>query len=84
LATVQVKLPAFDLVGHHGGLGVGVLQADRTGDWKVARRMHARARVESLAPAEFGDGAPMRQILTLALAILGKRVALRRLALGEP
>jgi hypothetical protein len=43
--------------------------------------MHAQARVENLAPADFGEGAPMRQILTLAVEILGKRVALRQLAL---
>lgn len=72
-------VPAFDLVERHGGLAVGVLHRDADGNWKAARHIHARARVENLAPADFGDGAPMRQILTHAVEILGKRVALRRL-----
>lgn len=78
------NLPAFDLVERHGGLAVGVLHAEQPGDWKAARHMHARARVENLAPAEFEEGAPMRRILTLAVEILGKRIALRRLALDPP
>ena len=64
-----------------GGLAVGVLHAEHPEDWKAAQHMHARARVENLAPPDFTEGAPMRRILTLAVEILGKRVALRRLAL---
>lgn len=71
-------VPAFDLVERHGGLAIGVLHRDADGDWKAARHIHAMARVENLAHADFRDGAPMRQILTHAVEILAKRVALRR------
>ena len=73
-------LPAFDLLERHGGLAVGVLHAERAADWKAAKRMHDQARVENLAPAEYGGEAPMRKILTLSVEILGRRVAPRRLA----
>lgn len=71
-------VPAFDLLESHGGLAVGVLHRDDDGDWRTARHIHAAARVENLARADFRDGAPMRQILTHAVEILAKRVALRR------
>lgn len=75
-------IPAFDLVARHGGVALGIVHGRKPEDWSVAESMHARARVDNLGPPDFDEGSPLHRMLTLAVEILAKRVALRRIEIS--
>ena len=75
-------MPAFGLMGDHGGVGLGVRHGDDPDAWDHADEAHPRRRVESLGPADYAEGSEMLESLLLATDVVASRVALRRLG-GE-
>lgn len=76
-------IDAFNLMHDNGGIAIAVNQSEGGEEWEAAEHMFEGARVENLAPPDFGEGKEMRRSLTLAVEIVGKKVALRSLAKGE-
>lgn len=76
-------IDAFNLMHDHGGVAIAVNHAEGGEEWDAAEHMYNAARVENLAPPDFTPGKEMHRSLSLAVEMIGKRVALRSLAKGE-
>ena len=76
-------LDAFNLMHDNGGIAIAVDQSRGKGEWEAGDHMFEHARVENLAPPDFTPGKEMHRSLTLAVEIVGRKVALRSLAEGE-
>ena len=76
-------MPVFALLNQHGGIALAVHKSERAQDWSGYAEMRAERRVENLAPADFREGSELMRSLTLAVECIAKRVALRRLGVGE-
>lgn len=69
-------LQAFQYVRDCGGLAVAVA---RDGRFSAEAEMHEKQRPDALAPPGYADGAPLFEILALAVRSHASRIALRRL-----
>lgn len=76
-------LDAFNLLHDNGGIAIAVNASQNGEPWQAGAHMFDAARVENLAPPDFREGAEMHRSLMLAVEIVGKKVALRRLGRGE-
>jgi phosphoglycolate phosphatase-like HAD superfamily hydrolase len=76
-------MPAFALMHDHGGLALGVVDAERIDDWEGYDKTHALRRVENLAPADYSEGSELMKSLRLAVTSAANLIALRRLGRGE-
>lgn len=76
-------IAAFNLMHDNGGIAIAVDHSGEDENWRASEHMFDSARVENLAPPDFREGQEMRRSLTLAVELLGKRIALRALARGE-
>ena len=76
-------IDAFKLMHEHGGIAIAVDHSAEGERWEATAHMFSGAHVENLAPPDFREGEELRRSLILAVELLGKRVALRSLAVGE-
>lgn len=76
-------IDAFKLMHEHGGIAIAVDHSAEGEDWEATSHMFGSAHVENLAPPDFREGKELRRSLILAVEQIGKRVALRSLAVGE-
>lgn len=76
-------LDAFNLLHDAGGIAIAVNASEHGEPWQAEEHMFDAARVENLAPPDFREGEEMHRTLTLAVEIVAKKVALRRLGKGE-
>ena len=76
-------IDAFRLVEQHGGIALAVDHSKAGEEWGAEKHIFDEARVENLAPPDFRDGSELKQSLVLAVEIVAKRVALRRLGRCE-
>ena len=72
-------MPAFGLMGEHGGIGLGVRHRRGPDSWEHADEAHPRRQVESVGPADYTEGSETLESLLLATDVVASRVALRRL-----
>lgn len=75
-------MPTFALLNDHGGMALGVFK-ESAEDWSALSKEHEGRRVQNLAKADYGEGSELMESLRLAVESICKRVALRRLSLGE-
>ena len=64
-------------------IAIAVNASEHGEPWQAREHMFDAARVENLAPPDFRNGEEMHRTLTLAVEIVAKRVALRRMSQGE-
>lgn len=76
-------LDAFGLLQQHGGIAIAVDHSKESEEWEADEHMFDGARVENLAPPDFTEGSEMYQSLAIAVEVIAKKVALRRLGRGE-
>ena len=76
-------IDAFKVMRENGGIAIAVDHSSGGKRWEAAEHMFSGAHVENLAPPDFSAGKEMRRTLKLATELLGKRVALRSMAVGE-
>ncbi|HEV2080161.1 MAG TPA: hypothetical protein VGR19_09760 [Allosphingosinicella sp.] len=76
-------IDAFKLMHENGGVAIAVDHSDGGEKWQASDHMFSSAHVENLAPPDFTRGEEMHRSLMLAAEMLGKRVALRSLGVGE-
>lgn len=76
-------IDAFNLLHREGGIGIAVNASEHGEPWQAREHMFDAARVENLAPPDFREGAEMHRTLKLAVEIMAKKVALRRMSQGE-
>lgn len=76
-------IDAFKLMHENGGIAIAVDHSAKGEEWEATPHMFGGAHVENLAPPDFREGKELRRSLVLAVELLGKRVALRSLAVGE-
>lgn len=76
-------ISAFHLMHDNGGIAIAVNQAKDGSAWEAAEHMFDAARVDNLAPPEFGEDGELRTSLVYAVESIAKRIALRRLARGD-
>ena len=76
-------IAAFRLMRENGGVGIAVDHSRDDEKWEAAKHIFSGAHVENLAPADFSRGSEMHRTLKLAVEMIGKRVALRSMAVGE-
>ena len=76
-------IDAFKLMGENGGVAIAVDHSAEGERWEASEHMFSGAHVENLAPPDFSRGKEMHRSLKLAVEMIGKRVALRSLAVGE-
>lgn len=76
-------LDAFNLLHDEGGIAIAVNASEHGEPWQAREHMFDAARVENLAPPDFREGEEMHRTLTLAVEIVAKKVALRRMSRGE-
>ena len=69
-------LQSFQFVRECGGFAIAV---SRDGVFSAQRQMHAAQRPDALAPPDYADGAPLFEILALAVRSHASRIALRRM-----
>ena len=68
-------LQAFQFVRDCGGFAIAVA---RDGHFSAEKEMHENQRPDALAPPGYADGAPLFEILALAVRSHANRIALRR------
>ena len=76
-------IDAFRLMHENGGVAIAVDHSREGERWEASEHMSSGAHVENLAPPDFSPGKEMHRSLKLAVEMIGKRVALRSLAVGE-
>ena len=76
-------IDAFKVMRENGGVAIAVDHSSGGRRWEAAEHMFAGAHVENLAPPDFSAGKEMHRTLKLAVEMIGKRVALRSMAVGE-
>jgi hypothetical protein len=76
-------MPAFALMQEHGGIALGVVDADRVHDWDGYSSERGERRVQNLAPADYSEGSELLRSLELAVESMAKLAALRKLGAGE-
>lgn len=76
-------LDAFNLLHDNGGVPIAVNASEHGEPWQAKEHMFEAAQVENLAPPDFREGEEMHRTLTLAVEIVAKKVALRRMGRGE-
>ena len=76
-------IDAFRLMRENGGVAIAVDHSAEGEQWEASSHMSSGAHVENLAPPDFSPGKEMHRSLKLAVEMIGKRVALRSLAVGE-
>lgn len=76
-------IDAFKLMHQNGGIAIAVDHSDAGEKWDATEHMFTGAHVENLAPPDFTEGEELHRSLLLAVEMLGKRVALRSMAVGE-
>lgn len=76
-------LDAFNLLHDRGGIAIAVNASEHGEPWQARDHMFDGARVENLAPPDFREGTEMHRTLSLAVEIVAKKVAIRRMARGE-
>lgn len=76
-------LDAFNLLHDEGGIAIAVNASEHGEPWQARDHMFDAARVENLAPPDFREGKEMHRTLTLAVEIVAKKIALRRMSEGE-
>ena len=68
-------LQAFEFVRESGGFAIAV---SRDGHFSAEKEMHENQRPDALAPPGYADGAPLFEVLALAVRSHASRIALRR------
>ncbi len=68
-------LQAFEFVRDAGGFAIAV---SRDGEFSAEKEMHKNQRPDALAPPGYADGAPLFELLALAVRSHATRIALRR------
>ena len=76
-------MPAFSLMNDHGGIALGVVDAQKMGDWKGYKDMHKGRRVQNLSKADYAEDSELMQSLSLSIKSVAHIVALRKLSKGE-
>lgn len=77
-------MPVFDLLYGRGGFAIAVYKPGQSAaEWAGMEQMRDQRRVENLAPAEYGEGGELLGSIVLATEAIAKRLALRRLGVGE-
>lgn len=76
-------IDAFRLMHENGGVAIAVDHSEGCEKWQASEHMFSSAHVENLAPPDYAPGNEMHRSLMLAVEMLGKKVALRSLAVGE-
>jgi phosphoglycolate phosphatase-like HAD superfamily hydrolase len=76
-------IPAFRLMNQAHGIALGVVKQASTDDWPARRDMDDGTRLQNLAPADFSEGSEMLTSLSLAVEQICKRIALRKLSVGD-
>ena len=69
-------LQSFQFVRKAGGFAIAV---SKDGVFSAERQMHRSQRPDALAPPGYADGAPLFEILALAVRSHASRIALRRM-----
>lgn len=76
-------MPAFSLMHDRGGIALGVVNADKIENWDGYEDIRADQRLQNLAPADYSDESELMLSLELALESVCKRIALRKLSIGQ-
>ena len=76
-------MPAFELLNGRGGIAIGVFDAASAEQWDGYEEMRVNRRVQNLAPADYSEGSELMQSLKLSVESICKRIALRKLSIGE-
>jgi phosphoglycolate phosphatase-like HAD superfamily hydrolase len=76
-------MPAFSLMHEHGGIALGVVDADKTEDWGGYEAEHKGRRVQNLAKADYAEDSELMKSLRLSVESIAKVMALRKLSKGE-
>jgi len=76
-------MPVFDLLNSRGGFAIAVTKSEAARDWGGDGDIRPGRRVENVASADFREGSELLRSLLLAVESIAKRVALRRLSVGE-
>lgn len=76
-------MPVFELMHNHGGLAIGVFEADAAEGWGGHDAMYSDRRVQNLAPADYSEGSELMESLRLSVESICKLIELRRLSQDE-
>ena len=76
-------MPAFSLMHQHGGIALGVVDAEKLKDWGGYEAEHKGRRVQNLAKADYAENSELMQSLRLSVESIAKIMALRKLSKGE-
>ena len=76
-------MPAFSLLASEGALSLGVFKSGSPAEWASMSKEHPGRRLENLARADYAEGSELMKSLRLAVESVCKRVALRKLSVGE-
>lgn len=76
-------MPAFSLMREHGGIAIGVVNAEEVAKWQGYESMHALRKIENLALADYQENSELMQSLFLGVESISKLIKLRKLGKGE-
>ena len=75
--------PCFAVINQNGGIGIGLYKEGNTEKWSEQEKINVNQRVANIAPPDYSENSELMQSLTLSVECICKRIALRRLSIGE-
>lgn len=76
-------MPAFSAMKDHGGIALGVVDADSVDNWEGYSAMHTDRKVQNLAKADYREDAELLQAILLSVESIAKLIKMRKLGKGE-
>ena len=77
-------IPCFTVLNQYGGIAIGIYPQNCSADeWEHLENISSSQKLSSLVPANYQKDSPLMRSLLLAIDCIGKRIALRKLGLGE-
>lgn len=76
-------MPAFSAMKDHGGIALGVVDADKIEEWEGYSAMHSERKVQNLAKADYREDAELLKSILYSVESIAKLLKMRKLGQGE-
>ena len=75
--------PCFAVINQSGGISIGLYKREDPEKWSEQEKIDVNQRVANIAPPDYNENSELMQSLTLSVECICKRIALRRLSIGD-
>ncbi len=76
-------VPCFTVMNQNNGIGIGLYKQKNAKEWSEQDKIDTNQRVANIAPPDYSENSELMQSLILAVEGICKKIALRRLSIGE-